>query len=36
MKNDKQHRNGEVVIREVRDRDRDMIIAIFNYYAATS
>jgi phosphinothricin acetyltransferase len=36
MKNDKQHRNGEVVIREVRDRDCDMIIAIFNYYAATS
>ena len=36
MKNDKQHRNGEVVIREVCDRDRDMIIAIFNYYAATS
>jgi phosphinothricin acetyltransferase len=36
MKNDKQHRDGEVVIREVRDRDREKIIAIFNYYAATS
>ena len=36
MKNDKQHRNGEVVLREVRDCDRDMIIAIYNYYAATS
>ena len=36
MKNDKQHSDGGVVIREVRDRDRDTIIAIFNYYAATS
>jgi phosphinothricin acetyltransferase len=36
MKNEKQHRYGEVVIREVRDSDRDTIIAIFNYYAATS
>jgi L-amino acid N-acyltransferase YncA len=36
MKNDKQHSDGEVVIREVRDHDRDSIIAIFNYYAATS
>ena len=36
MKNKKQHRDGSVVIREVRDRDRDMILAIFNYYAATS
>ena len=36
MKNDKQHRGGDVVIREVRDRDRDRIIAIFNHYAATS
>jgi phosphinothricin acetyltransferase len=36
MKNDKQHREGDVVIREVRDRDRDKIIAIFNYYAVAS
>ena len=36
MKKEKQHRDGEVVIREVRDSDRDTIIAIFNYYAATS
>jgi len=36
MKNEKQCSNGEVHIREVRDSDRDTIIAIFNYYAATS
>jgi phosphinothricin acetyltransferase len=36
MKKEKQHMDGEVVIREVRDSDRDTIIAIFNYYAATS
>jgi len=28
--------NEEVIIREVSDRDRDRIITIFNYYAATS
>jgi L-amino acid N-acyltransferase YncA len=36
MKNEKHHRYNEVVIREVRDSDREAIIAIFNYYAQTS
>ena len=27
---------GDVIVREVLDSDRDDIIAIFNYYAATS
>ena len=36
MKNEKHHRHDEVVIREVRESDREAIIAIFNYYAATS
>jgi L-amino acid N-acyltransferase YncA len=36
MNSDNQHREEEVFIREVRDHDRDRIIAIFNYYAATS
>jgi phosphinothricin acetyltransferase len=36
MNNEKQHLDGEVIIREVLDSDRDAVIAIFNYYAATS
>jgi phosphinothricin acetyltransferase len=36
MKNSMQHPEGETVIREVRESDYDTIIAIFNYYAATS
>jgi phosphinothricin acetyltransferase len=36
MKNEKHHRLNEVVIREVRESDREAILAIFNYYAATS
>jgi L-amino acid N-acyltransferase YncA len=36
MKNEKQCSDDDVVIREVRDSDRYQIIAIFNYYAATS
>lgn len=36
MKNEKQCSDDDVVIREVRDSDCDQIIAIFNYYAATS
>ena len=36
MKNEKHRKYNEVVIREVRDSDREAIIAIFNYYAETS
>jgi phosphinothricin acetyltransferase len=30
------HQQGDIIIRKVRESDRDGIIAIFNYYAATS
>ncbi len=36
MKNEKHPPDGKIVVREVRDSDRDAIIPIFNYYAATS
>jgi L-amino acid N-acyltransferase YncA len=36
MKNDKHPPVREVVVRKVRDIDREAIIAIFNHYAATS
>jgi L-amino acid N-acyltransferase YncA len=36
MKNSMQHPDEKTVIREVRDSDHGSIIAIFNYYAATS
>jgi len=36
MKNETHPPDGEVVVRKVRDSDREAIIAIFNHYAATS
>ncbi|HZK30456.1 MAG TPA: GNAT family N-acetyltransferase [Methanoregula sp.] len=30
------HQQGDIIVRKVRECDRDGIIAIFNYYAATS
>jgi len=36
MKNSMQHPEEKTVIREVRESDHGSIIAIFNYYAATS
>ncbi len=36
MKNEKYPPDGEIVVREVRESDRDAIIPIFNHYAATS
>ena len=36
MKNSKQHPEEEATIREVHESDHESIIAIFNYYAATS
>jgi L-amino acid N-acyltransferase len=36
MKNENCPLNGDVVVRKVRDSDRDVIITIFNHYAATS
>jgi L-amino acid N-acyltransferase YncA len=36
MQNGNQNTEGDVIVREVRDSDRDSIIAIFNYYAQTS
>ena len=36
MKNSKPHPEEEVTIREVHESDHESIIAIFNYYAATS
>src|SRR5665647_2394762 len=30
------HQQGDIIVRKVRECDRDSIIAIFNYYAATS
>jgi phosphinothricin acetyltransferase len=36
MKNEKNPLEGDVIVRKVRDSDRDGIITIFNHYAATS
>jgi L-amino acid N-acyltransferase len=36
MQNGNQNAEGDIIVREVRDCDRDSIIAIFNYYAQTS
>jgi L-amino acid N-acyltransferase YncA len=36
MKNSKPHPEEELTIREVHESDHESIIAIFNYYAATS
>jgi len=36
MKNEKHPLDEEIIVREVRDSDRDAIIPIFNHYAATS
>jgi len=36
MQNGNQNTEGNIIVREVRDSDRDSIIAIFNYYVQTS